>query len=111
MLIRIRYASTLAPDTTPTDIDDVVEWSTGWNRAHQITGVLAVEGDMVMQILEGPDAEVLKLFASIRSDSRHFGVVELQNEPIVSCRFADWGLARLSMAEMLMLAEALDAKP
>jgi hypothetical protein len=105
MLIRLRYASTLSPATTTADIDSIVEKSAVSNRAVGITGVLAVEGDSVLQVLEGPSEAVGRLFERIASDARHMGVVELDRLPIDVIKFEDWGMIRRTMPIMLMMSE------
>jgi len=105
MLIRLRYASLLAPDVTSSDIDVIVDRAAAWNREHGITGVLAIEGESVLQVLEGPEAKVKELFSRISGDQRHQGVVELDCESIEVCHFSDWGMVRRSMAAMLLMLD------
>jgi hypothetical protein len=105
MLIRIRYASTLAPHTTASEIDSIVEQSAAWNRSVGITGILAVEGESILQVLEGPVEEVDRLFERIASDARHIGVVELDRAPIDTVTFEKWGMIRQTMPLMLMMSE------
>ena len=105
MLTRLRYASTLAHDTTMEEIDSIVQKAATANRARGITGVLAVEGSSILQILEGPTELVSALFDRIASDPRHTGVVELDRESIEVSRFDDWGMIRWTMPIMLMMSE------
>lgn len=105
MLIRLRYASTLSEATTPADLSAIVAWSAEWNRAHAITGILAVDGRKVMQVLEGPAAAVDALFVQIARDPRHQGVVVLDRGEIPAVSFDDWGMVRRSMVAMLLTVE------
>ena len=107
MLIRLRYASLLAPEVTTSDIDVIVDRAAAWNREHGITGVLAIEGQSVLQVLEGPKADVEELFSKISRDPRHQGVVELDRESIEVCHFGDWGMVCRSMAAMLLMLDVL----
>ena len=66
MLIRLRYASLLAPDVTSSDIDVIVDRAAAWNREHGITGVLAIEGESVLQVLEGPGKGQRTILEDIR---------------------------------------------
>ncbi|GGD38260.1 BLUF domain-containing protein [Aureimonas glaciei] len=104
MLIRLRYASTLAPDTTMDDVGLIVERSSIWNLHYGITGVLAVDGGRVMQILEGPGETVDGLYENICRDSRHVGVVILDRNDVAGRHFAEWSMVRRSMAEMLIMS-------
>ena len=105
MLIRLRYASTLSPDTTTDDVEAIVRWSAINNRKRGVTGVLAVEGSSVIQILEGPVLEVNSLFDRIAADERHQGVVVLDRDKVAKVRFEDWGMVKRSMTAMLLMPE------
>ena len=107
MLTRLRYVSTLAPKTTDADIDAIVALSSSRNRACSITGILAVEGVRVLQVLEGPSDHVGHLFDRIVDDFRHFGVVELERVEIVRLRYPNWGMIRRPMSTMMMAKEDL----
>ncbi|RYD48611.1 MAG: BLUF domain-containing protein [Sphingomonadales bacterium] len=105
MLIRLRYASTLSDATTPDDLVAIVAWSAEWNRAHAITGILAVDGRKVMQVLEGSAEAVDALFVQIARDPRHHGVIVLDRFEIPEVSFDDWGMVRRSMVAMLLTVE------
>lgn len=103
-LIRLTYVSTLRPHVTDVDIDGLVAKAADFNKAHDITGVLAIEGDRVCQILEGPESAVDALFSSIRKDERHLAVVQIEHRRIVKTAFETWGMARRNMVDMVMFA-------
>ncbi len=105
---RIVYVSTLGPDVSEDDIAALVDRAVAFNRAHGITGVLAFEDRRACQILEGPEAAVEALFGSISRDPRHAGVTEIVNVPIDAVTFADWGMVRRPMIDMVVSAFALE---
>ncbi len=105
-LIRVTYVSTLHPHVTDQDIDDLVAKAASYNKAHNITGALAIDGDRVCQILEGPTAGVDTLYASIERDSRHHGIVQLEYRRIEKTVFESWGMARRKMVDIVMFALA-----
>ncbi|KQT50276.1 hypothetical protein ASG43_21610 [Aureimonas sp. Leaf454] len=107
MLIRLTYASLLAHDCGPTCINDIVALSAPANQSRGITGVLAVDGERVLQILEGPKEAVVQLYEHIRKDDRHHGVVELDRAIIKAPHFEAWGMVKRSMADAVMLSETL----
>ena len=107
MPLRIVYVSTLEPHLTEADIAGLVEKAAAFNKAHGVTGLLAIEGRRVCQILEGPDDAVEALFRSIRKDARHSGVTEIVQAPIEATTFQDWGMVRRPMIDMVMAAFAL----
>lgn len=107
MPLRIVYVSTLESRVSAQDIDALVDKAAAFNKAHGITGLLALEERRVCQILEGPDAVVEALFRSIRADDRHRGVIEIVHVPIDAVAFDDWGMVRRPMIDMVMAAYTL----
>ncbi len=104
MLIRLAYTSTFRPHVTDADVDEITSKAAAFNKQHSITGILAVEGERVCQILEGPREAVEKLFESIQRDERHYGVVELDVSTIDKPGFEDWGMVRRPMVDIVTLA-------
>lgn len=91
---------------TDADLDALIQKAAAFNNAHGITGILAVEGNQVCQILEGENEATQELFRSIRRDPRHSGVTELVNHPVDAKSFDDWGMVRRPMIEMVTTAFA-----
>lgn len=107
MLIRLTYISTFNPNITEADIDELTGKAAEFNKQHGISGILAVEGERVCQILEGPRHEVQSLFESIRRDPRHSGIVELDMSEIDQPHFEAWGMVRRPMVDIVTLAFSL----
>lgn len=105
-MIRLTYASTLDPDTTMVDVEEIVAHSARRNVERAITGILAIEDHNVCQILEGPAESVLPLYDLIRADSRHVGVVELDRRAISERSFPNWAMTRRPMFDVVMLVYA-----
>lgn len=105
-LIRLTYVSTLQPEISNADIDDLVTRAATFNKSHSITGVLAIDNQRVCQILEGAKQDVERLFISIRNDQRHHTVTEIETRTIEACGFEDWGMVRRDMVDMVMYALA-----
>lgn len=104
MPLRIVYVSSLQPNVTEEELNGLVEAAAAFNKAHGITGILAIQDRQVCQILEGPDEELEALFRSIRHDARHSGIVELVRIPIEKSSFDAWGMARRPMFDMVTMA-------
>ncbi|WP_195162498.1 BLUF domain-containing protein [Mesorhizobium sp. NBSH29] len=102
--IRLTYVSTLRPVVAETDIRDLVAKAAEFNSAHGITGVLAVDGNRVCQILEGPETVVSALFKSIQHDQRHHTVVMLERRGIEKSGFESWGMVRQKMIDIVQHA-------
>ncbi|MFD2239328.1 BLUF domain-containing protein [Aureimonas populi] len=105
-MIRLVYSSNLSAHTTAADIDEIVERSAMRNADLSITGMLAMEGGRICQILEGPEDAILYLFARIETDERHHGVVEIGRQPIERRAFERWGMIRRPMMDVVMIAFA-----
>ena len=52
-----------------------------------------------MQALEGPDDAVRALFATIRSDERHRGVILLLEQQIEQRSFSDWTMGFQNLSD------------
>ncbi|WP_152044902.1 BLUF domain-containing protein [Aureimonas psammosilenae] len=106
-LMRLVYLSTLSVGLTSSNLKEPVErWAVS-NKRHDITGVLALDGERVCQILEGPHLAVQTLFQAIKVDPRHIGVTELSIEQIDARHFGQWGMVRRQMVDIVSLAFSL----
>lgn len=74
------------------DIDSILSVSRKNNQLSGITGVLLyVEGN-ILQIIEGEQAAVETLFARIKEDTRHHGVVCMLKEYREQRLFSGWSM-------------------
>lgn len=103
-MLRIVYASSLAPSISNDDVDRIVAKAQTRNAKLDVTGFMAVERPSVVQILEGPAPVVRKLFDQIRADTRHSGLVVLDERGVNERRFPSWTMARRPMIDAVMLA-------
>lgn len=67
--------------------------SRGNNNVANVTGMLLYKDGNFMQILEGEEAVVHKLYQTIEQDSRHKDIVVVINEPVADREFSDWSMA------------------
>jgi hypothetical protein len=114
----IIYISTAIHPMTDEELSIILEESRKWNYDHGITGMLLyVEGIFVssgkrdiesanagrfMQILEGTEEEVKKIFNKIKEDKRHINVTPLINSTATGRYFESWqmGFRALSNADL-----------
>lgn len=91
------YTSLSIEPMTDEALDELLVISRRNNAAHGITGMLLYCGLVFIQALEGPEAEVRRLFEKIKQDNRHESVILLLEEMQPSRNFADWtmGFERL----------------
>ena len=92
------YYSKAAYQMLQGDLDLLLIESRAWNTEHGITGVLAyIEGRpyleneaRFMQVLEGTEEEVKKIFKKIQLDPRHCNIIVLKTGSINARNFNDW---------------------
>lgn len=106
MLVRIVYASQIAPGCGQAEVDRIVAHAHEANARLGITGVLAFDGVKIIQILEGPSDQVDALYDKISTDRRHQGVVQLSRRFVAVKSFANWSMVRRPIADVYMMAEA-----
>ncbi|WP_036302218.1 BLUF domain-containing protein [Methylotenera sp. L2L1] len=70
-MIRLLYSSQAAQDITEQGIADILGKSQKNNDEAGITGILVYGGQLFMQVLEGPELAVLKLYVTICEDARN----------------------------------------
>ncbi|WP_416355366.1 BLUF domain-containing protein [Aureimonas phyllosphaerae] len=107
MFLRLVYVSNLSDDVSHESLDDIVEQSSKRNERNGVTGMLALDGRRVLQILEGPPEAVQSLYERIRQDTRHQQVVEIDRRMVDARHFGSWGMERRSMVDVVMLAMTL----
>jgi FAD-dependent sensor of blue light len=66
------------------------------NKKQQITGALLIYGDWFAQVLEGAEAPVRALFATIEADPRHENISVIQSGTTGERLFSRWAMARVS---------------
>jgi acylphosphatase len=79
-LLQIIYISAAGPDLTEDALLEILACSQQRNQARDITGLLLHADGSIIQVMEGPERNVRKLYTTIASDPRHTGVT------LMSCR-------------------------
>lgn len=70
-IFRLVYLSRPTRALSDEDFDDIESKSVEANHLRDVTGLLIVDGDRVLQILEGRESAVRKLYTKIEADPRH----------------------------------------
>lgn len=107
---RIVYVSTARPDLSDAEVKALVAQAVEHNRQANVTGLLAFNGANFLQALEGEDDAVASIYAAIRRDSRHSGVIAIVDEPCEDRLFPDWRMryVRTATRPLLNTQPALD---
>lgn len=95
--IRLVYCSSAREEITEADLKSIMRQAETFNGSRDIGGVLCYGGGSFIQILEGPEKDVLQLYARILDDPRHHSI-RLINISITRQRcFRQWAMGWLSL--------------
>ena len=70
-IFRLTYLSTPVTPFNDADFDDIENKSIEANNARDVTGLLIMNGDRIIQVLEGREDAVRELYTKIEADDRH----------------------------------------
>ena len=114
-LISISYISKATQDMGVLALMRLTDQAAQLNQKLGLSGVLFYENQHFGQILEGPRAEVTKIWEKIQRDPRHQQVRLLKMEEIAERSFPSWSmrffLAKEIIAKMPNLTGVLDGLP
>ena len=79
-------------DTSPNSLTDIYDISQKNNLESEISGCLLIGSNSYLQLLEGPESAVEKLYSKIRVDSRHKKVKKLFEQHIEEKLFSSWSM-------------------
>jgi len=91
-MIRLLYISHATREISEAQIQDILRSSRRNNPALGITGVLVHGGGQFMQILEGPEHAVLRLYVKILDDRRNENCRIIHISPANERMFEKWSM-------------------
>jgi hypothetical protein len=102
----LAYASTASREMSDAELEQLMVPTRAFNQAHGITGMLLYSGGTFLQALEGPEPALRLAFARIRSSTRHYGLIELLDQPVAEREFGAWsmGYGRVAPTELARLS-------
>ena len=97
------YVSSAVRPFLSSELVDLLAQSHAHNTETGITGMLLYKDGNFMQAIEGEEEAVRTLYAKIRRDPRHRGLLTLLQGPLAERQFPDWsmGFNDLNTAEAL----------
>jgi hypothetical protein len=98
-MLSIAYVSAAAVEMTDEDIAAILVQARANNIRHDLTGALLYHQSRFIQILEGPNEQVLSRFAVISADSRHRSIYVVSEEPIRERQFPQWTMGFRPLAD------------
>ncbi len=99
MIRQLSYLSLTQDGVTQGEVESLAARAEFSNRARGVTGMMAVGGGLLFQVLEGPRDVVEALFQRIRRDSRHRSVQVLTDEMLASRDFDGFPMAFRTLDE------------
>lgn len=111
-ILRLLYTSQARIDLTEAEVVDILRASRENNAQRRITGILCYSKKDFIQVLEGPEQNVLNLYTRITEDARHqrckLVSIDLSDKRI----FESWSMGYISVSDnkMQQLRHELPAK-
>jgi hypothetical protein len=111
-IIRLLYISRMQANLQDEDIESILSKSREFNGKHGITGVLCCKGSYFIQVLEGPEDEVLRLYLKIKGDIRHHHCFLISIAASDQRLFNNWSMGFVSKeaGTLLKVSELLKMK-
>ena len=91
-LVAKTYLSQSKLDWTDEAIDELLQRSKQNNATRRITGAMIYANGYFMQLIEGPQIAVDKLYSAIEADPRHEVLSLLHSQEIKDRHFSDWAM-------------------
>jgi Sensors of blue-light using FAD len=91
-LTRLLYASTVTNHVDINDLELLLQQAQQSNRRHDITGMMAFDGNFFLQAIEGQRAKISQLYANLMHDRRHHTVALLSAHEIEERLWSDWSM-------------------
>ena len=106
----IVYQSSAVGQPTTAELRFLLKQSRMNNSQLGITGLLLYGAEEFLQVLEGEEAVVQQMYATIQADYRHTHITTLSDGPIKARVFSDWsmGFQELSSDDFVRLTGYID---
>jgi hypothetical protein len=98
-VISIAYVSGATKAMSEADIVEILVQSRANNTNSGLTGALLYSRGRFVQILEGPEEELLRTYRAITLDPRHHNLHELSRESIQARQFPQWTMGFRPLSE------------
>lgn len=91
-MLSLIYVSTATGAFRPGELNELVAHAAAANAARGVTGMLAYNGEHVMQLLEGGAEAVESILARILADPRHANLVVIRRDERLARECPDWSM-------------------
>lgn len=102
-LCRLVYKSKTSWDIlTNESLKNLATRSAKRNKAADISGLLILSGEAFLQVLEGPEEAINRLYCKIIRDEMHSDITLLSYQQVSSRSFAEWGMRIVDLNDLPM---------
>lgn len=91
-ITQLVYVSQRSSGLSDSALERIIAESAEKNRAIDVSGVLLMSGEHIMQLLEGDPAVIDRLFNRITADPRHAHVSCLLRKDVGKRLYPEWGM-------------------
>jgi hypothetical protein len=109
-MIRLLYFSQSKDVMSDEEVQSILQSSRRNNSALGITGVLVFGGGLFMQVLEGPEQAVLRLYVKILDDRRHGNSQIIHITPTDKRIFEGWSMGSIKRNNSLEFEKMLELR-
>ncbi|NEV62510.1 BLUF domain-containing protein [Thiorhodococcus minor] len=95
-LTRMMYVSRVSGGVGEDELKQILESARRKNKELKVTGVLCGGGGHFIQVLEGEQEDLFRLYGDILNDRRHYDSVLIGVAPIKQRLFGSWSMGYLS---------------
>lgn len=99
-MIRLFYTSTLGTGVDRTEIEQILRVARRNNERDEITGMLILHEQKILQFLEGPEDKVTTCFDRIQQDTRHASVFCMHRLDAAKRAFSNWSMGLAKVDDM-----------
>ena len=91
-MISLIYVSSATHLLSEEELLDLLQLSRRKNEEAEITGMLLYKGGNFLQVIEGSEEAVTRLYQKLLKDPRHSQIMLLSKEPLKERQFPDWSM-------------------
>jgi hypothetical protein len=91
-MYQILYLSSAVKPFTDEELEALLNNARVANKKVNVTGLLVYHDGNFIQLLEGEEADVKAIFAKIKQDLRHRGIIELIDKDADARIFPEWSM-------------------
>ncbi len=92
-IFQLLYTSTAQSDSSKAELDSILEAAQRNNAKANVTGFLIFDGVNFIQLLEGAERDVRRIYQTILEDKRHTSVEPLLQESKAARSLSNWAMA------------------